>query len=97
MAQTACTTAAHELALYAVNVGSLYTQRAQPIMRNLARKMKRGTYDATLAIKAWRYLADDAAKLYSREHGGTFSPATRDLAAVEIAAHYAEQLAETVV
>ena len=86
---------ARELALYATNDGDLYRQRAQPIMLNLARKMVRGVYDPALAVTAWRYMADDAAKKYSREFGPcAFSPATRDLAAIEIGESYAEELAE---
>ncbi len=86
-------TGARELALYAVNDGDLYRQRALPIIANLRRKRARGIYDPTLALKLWRYLADDAAKSYSKLFGPCrFSPATRDLAAAEIAAHYQEEL-----
>lgn len=85
-------TDARELALFAVNEGTLYTRRAQPIMANLRRKIAKGTYDATLAIKAWAYLADDAAKLYAKEYGGNFNKATREAAAAEIAAHYEDEL-----
>jgi hypothetical protein len=85
---------AQELALYAVNTGDLYRQRAQPIIANLARKIVAGKYDAALALKAWRYLADDAAQRYRREFSmvGGFSPATRDAASAEIAQRYAEEL-----
>lgn len=88
-------TDARELALYAVNDGGLYERHALPIIANLARKMAAGTYDAALALKAWQYLADDAAKAYSKDFGPcSFDKATRELAAREIADHYAEQLAE---
>lgn len=95
------TEAARELALYAVNDATIYHQKIQPIIKNLARKIKRGTYDAALAPKAWRYAADMAAVRYTCEFDantvgpfGCFTPATRDLAAVEIAEHYAEELQE---
>lgn len=98
--QPADEVAAHELALYAVNEGPLYTCRAKPIMLNLAAKILKGTYDATPALKLWRYLADDAARTYTRQHGngrgfGIFTPASRDLAAREIAEHYEEELRDT--
>ena len=96
-------TEAHELALYAVNDGTLYRQRAQPIMANLRKKIRKGTYDATKAIKLWCYLADAAAQAYTKESGsgglngsyGVFSKADRALAAKEIAAHYDEELHQT--
>lgn len=95
--------AAHDLALYAVNNGNLYRQRGQPIILNLARKQAAGKYDASKAPALWRYLADDAAQRYTVEYGsagphgsyGNFSPATRVAAAVEIAAHYADELRDT--
>lgn len=87
-----------ELALYAVNDANLYRQRALPIMENLVRKHMRGTYDATLALKAWQYLADDAAKAYRKEFAmtGGFDKPTREAAAARIADHYAEGLADLV-
>lgn len=80
-----------ELVLYAQNDGDLYRQRVQPIMANLRKKMEKGTYDPEKAIKVWQYLADDAAKRYTKEFGnngphggfGIFSPADRYEAAVE--------------
>ncbi len=89
-------TDAHELALYAVNDYALYRLRALPIIANLRRKKARGVYDPALALKAWRYMADEAAKSYSRTFGPCyFPPATRDLAAAEIAEYYAEELEST--
>lgn len=84
---------AREIALFAVNTESLYRQRALPIIANLKRKLAKGTYDATLALKAWQYLADDAAKLYAKEFGCQLvNKATRTAAAAEIAEHYADAL-----
>jgi hypothetical protein len=85
---------ASELAIYATNDGQLYRQRAQPIIKNLALKMRRGTYNADLALKLWLYLADDAAKKYRAEFHmiGGFSKATRIAAAQQIQAHYDDEL-----
>jgi hypothetical protein len=75
-------TAARELTLFAVNDGDLYRQRAQPIIKNLARKMTKGVYNHDLACKGWRYLADDAAKRYTKEFGDSRICLTSPLASL---------------
>ena len=60
--------AARELELYAENDGQLYQQSGVPIMKNLSKKFKKGTYDSALAAKLWKYHADRAAKKYSQDH-----------------------------
>jgi len=71
---------ARELSLYATNHFGLYVSRI---------------YSPVLALKLWRYVADDAANLYAKEFGPcAFSPATRDLAAAEIAEHYQDAIEE---
>ena len=75
--------AARELELYAENDGQLYQQSGVPIMKNLSRKFKKGTYDSALAAKLWKYHADRAAKGYSQEYSSgddwktMFTPAVR--------------------
>jgi hypothetical protein len=97
------TVAAHELTLYATNDADLYRQMALPIIANLARKVAKGTYDHDLAVKAWRHFADSASLKYAREFATQrdahvmFSPATRDLAAVEIRDCYDEHVREMAV
>lgn len=61
---------ARELKLFIDNDGELYRQQTMPIMKNLARKMRKGVYDSARAVKLWKYLADSGAKKYAREHGG---------------------------
>ena len=74
---------ARELELYAENDGDLYQQSGVPIMKNLSKKFKKGTYDSALAAKLWKYHADRAAKAYSQEHSTgddwktMFNPAVR--------------------
>ena len=94
--KTANDTETRELVLYATNDGDLYRQRVLPIVANLARKVKKGTFDATLSVKLWRYLADDAAKKYRSDFrmSGGFDPATREAAAREFAEHYDEAIRE---
>ena len=60
--------AARELELFAENDGDLYQRSGVPIMKNLSKKFKRGTYDPELGVKLWKYHADRAAKAYSEQH-----------------------------
>jgi hypothetical protein len=88
---------AHELVLYAENDSQLYSQSAVPIMKNLTRKHKKGTYDPALAVKLWKYHADRAAKKYGKEHGNDdgfklFSPAVRMEAAKHFEEYWTEEL-----
>lgn len=89
---------AHELVLYGVNDSRLYHQSAQPIMQNLRKKIAKGTYNATLALKLWEYHAERAAKAYEREFMNpgdwkrVFPPAVRREAAKEFARQYDEEL-----
>lgn len=91
--------AAHELYLFAVNDSGLYRQRILPIIANLQKKIAKGTYDSVLALKLWKYAADDAAQRYTREFGegtgyGVFTPSTRRETAAHLADHYMEHLHE---
>ena len=85
-----------ELLLYATNDEPSY-RHAQAIMRNMATKARRGTYDPHLAVKAWLHWADRAAKKYAQEYGSgsaIFSPADRREAAKRAVDYYAEETAE---
>lgn len=86
--------AAHELYLFAVNDAQLYQTRIIPIIANLKKKIRKGIYNPQLARKLWRYAADDAAKRYAKEYGGSFTVATRQVAADEMAEHFAAELME---
>ena len=86
-----------ELVLYITNDGDLYRSRALPTIANLARKLKRGSYDKDLAIKAWQYLADDGVRKYDKEfvsgQGKLFlDKATRTAIAKELRDYYEEQV-----
>ena len=69
--------AARELHLYADKHADLHRQRTTPVHKNLRNKMAAGTYDHEKAKKAFKHVADDAAKRYKKEHGGHFDVATR--------------------
>ena len=58
-----------ELVLIATNDGRAYQQIGRHIIANLAKKMAKGTYNATQAVKSWQYYVDDAARRYDVDHG----------------------------
>ncbi len=92
-----------ELVLFIVNDGDLYRQRTQPILANLAKKVRKGTYDAKKAVKLWGYLADAGAQSYTKQFGspggssyGNFDKKTRMAAAAELQSEYQEALDDAV-
>jgi len=83
---------ARELELYADNDSTLYFQRRKPILINLGKKYKKGTYDIQKAAKLWRYYIDAALEKYNKEFGSRgdkwyelMSVADRNLLALEYA------------
>jgi hypothetical protein len=98
---TPCNETARELALSTVNFREVYYGHAVPVIIGLARKIAAGTYDETKAAKAWQRVADAGARQYTTEHAtpypdsfGPFRVQDRRDAVADIAAHYAEQVAE---
>lgn len=88
-----------ELKLFIDNDGDLYRQRTMPIMKNLARKMRKGNYDPTKAVKLWMYLVNDGAKKYARDFGGEergwhemFPKAIRLMVAKALAEDFEEEI-----
>ena len=61
--------AAEEIRIYADNNSQLYFSRKLPIIKNLYRKWKKGTYDISKAAKLWQYYIEDAMQRYSKEFG----------------------------
>lgn len=61
--------AAREIELFADNDSQLYFQQRRPILINLGKKYKKGTYDISKAAKLWRYYIDSAMKKYHKEFG----------------------------
>ena len=60
---------AREIKLYSENDGQLYFQQRRPILINLGKKYKKGTFDVMKASKLWRYFIDSALKKYHKEFG----------------------------
>lgn len=85
---------AQELDLYIENDSTLYKQ-AQYIIASLAKKVKKGIYDADKAVDAWYYLATEGAKRYAKEFGSadySFSVQDRFSTAVMLEENYREQV-----
>lgn len=102
-------TEVRELVLFTTNDSDLYRQRVKPILANLAKKIRKGTYDPAKALKLWAYLSDAGAQKYTKEFGdtggsyrgprgstsyGIFTKSDRRDAAKEFAEYYAEELAD---
>lgn len=65
-----------DLVLFATNDGDLYRQSAKPIIENLAKKMAKGAYDPTAALKAWGYFVENGARKYAWEVARKRKPGT---------------------
>jgi hypothetical protein len=61
--------AAKEIQLFADNDYDLYRQQKRPILINLGKKYKKGTYKIELAAKLWKYYIDNAMKKYNKDFG----------------------------
>lgn len=78
-----------ELELYIDNDGQLYAKRLS-ILKNVARRVVKGTYDATKAPKLWLYLIDAGAKKYVKEFGGAVTTMFPKKLRMELAEEYAK-------
>lgn len=87
-----------ELTLYATNDGRLYDYWIVPIVRNLARKYSKGTFDADRAIDAFYPVATAAAKKYCKEFArledvpSVFSVTDRFTTAADMVDYYMENI-----
>jgi len=90
---------ARELVMFAVNDSAMYEQ-ALVILKNHAKKLKAGKYDADKALSSWKALADVAAKKYAKDFDNVanwnriFSVEDRNQAAAEFLSYYQEDLEE---
>lgn len=83
---------ARELLLVATNEGKLYTSMIVPIVRNLAKKMAKGVFNADKAIDAFYYVADAASKQYHKDYGYLFTVTERFTAASDMVDYYMENI-----
>ena len=83
--------AAKEISLFADNDSDLYRQSRKPILINLSKKYKKGTFKIDLAAKLWVYYIENGMKKYHKLYGGRGSwstllkPSDRKLLAMEYA------------
>lgn len=63
-----------ELYLHGDNTEHLYRNSKVPVMKNLEKKFKKGTYDHEKAKKLWGYHADRVAQSYHKEYGSKDQP-----------------------
>ena len=87
-----------EIALFAVNDSTIYRQSLTLIVRNLAIKTIKGTFNKTLSYKAYEYAVKLAIERYSREFKMKVSlnPASRLATAKEISEEMKSELDYTV-
>ena len=60
---------AREIMSNADNNAQLYFSNKNPILKNLTKKYKKGTFNLELSAKLWRYYVENAMKLYHKENG----------------------------
>ena len=61
--------AVREIELFIENDYQLYKSQTNPILINLTKKYKKGTFDVSKAAKLFRYLIDAGMKRYNKEYG----------------------------
>lgn len=86
------TTESRELFLYATNDGNLYRQMITPIINNLRKKAKKGTYDSDRAVDAWYTVATQASNKYNKDYGYAFTVQERYTVAVDMEKYYVEEV-----
>lgn len=82
----------HELMLYAVNNSELYFKHIIPVIKNLAKKYNKGTFDDDKAIDAFWYVAQAANKAYLKDFGHSFTVQERFTAAAEMIDYFWEEI-----
>lgn len=87
-----------ELVLYAENDSTVYFNSIVPVVKNLAKKYNKGTFDREKAVDAFYYVANFAAKKYCKEfadvncYGNTFDVTARFTAASYLLSCFMENI-----
>lgn len=82
------TVESRELLLYTTNDGNLYHKMILPVIENLRKKAKRGTYDSEKAVDAYYRIACEASKMYNKDFGYSFNVQDRFSCAVDMEEYY---------
>jgi hypothetical protein len=86
--------AERELYLYIVHSGDFYRNNAQPIIGLLAKHLKSGKFDTSLAVRPFIRLAAQAANQYGTEGHSIFTGAERQNVAFNLLDYYMEEITE---
>ena len=87
--------AVRDLELYILNNGDIHRQRIQPIIKNYKKKMAKGNFDDTLAIKGFMVAVADGIKAYSKDFGTLkMSKADRQAVAKKLYLNFRDEIAE---
>ena len=82
------TVESRELLLYTTNDGNFYHKMILPVIVNLRKKAKRGTYDSEKAVDAYYRIACEASKMYNKDFGYSFNVQDRFSCAVDMEEYY---------
>lgn len=85
---------ARELLIVATNNGTYHRSMILPIITNLRRKYKKGTFDHDKAADAFYRVATAASDHYRKDYGYGFTVADRFTAAVDMVNYYMEDITE---
>ena len=92
------TETSEELTLYVLNEGRMYRCLTVGIIKNLAKKYEKGTFETEKALKSFYNLATEGAKRYAKEYANAdewnkiFSVANRKACACELLEGYWENI-----
>lgn len=87
-----------ELFFYTYSDGRIYARLTIPVVKNLAKKYAKGTFETEKAIKAFYNLATEGAKAYAREFANVeemnkiFTVADRKSTACALLEYYWENI-----
>ena len=89
---------ANELYLFCINTRQPYENILIPVKENLKKKYAAGKYNKNLAIDAWYYAADAAAKVYNKMYStpgaNPFNVTARYTVATMLEANFYEEMEE---
>ena len=100
LTETVDKTTVRELLLYITNDAQINRQKIQPIIKNLSKKVGKGTYDGNLAIKAFGNAVTDGIKKYEKENATKgwargIDKSTKQALAKELADYYMDEIGES--
>ena len=83
-----------ELFVVAINEGRLYRDRIIPVLENMKRYFRKGTFDKARAADQFFYIATAASDQYYKDFGYKFDVTARYTAAVDMVDYYMDAITE---